>query len=130
MEFIATLLKDFSNFLNPSSTYVMTYSWLIVAAFSFISCFVGLLLSWRIYIKWEKNIFDLNKFTLKEITVESLCAVVTTTLLFVLKVVLLNVYSVFFISIFWAKIYMKLVGEGEKNMESRLAKFNREAEDV
>ena len=96
MEFIATLLKDFSNFLNPSSTYIMTYSWFIVAAFSFISCFFGLLLSWRIYIKWEKNIFDLNKFNIKEITVESLCAVITTTILFVLKVVLLNVYSVFF----------------------------------
>lgn len=74
--------------------------------------------------------FDIKKFTLKEITIESLCAVITTTLLFILKVVLLNVYSVFFISIFWAKIYMKLVGQGEKNMESRLAKFNREAEDV
>jgi hypothetical protein len=127
MEYIEIFFKDFKNFLNPDATYSTTYSFLVVAVFSFLSSFVGLLLSWQIYKKYDKNLFDINTFTIRTILVESICAVLTTTILFVLKIVLLNVYSVFFFSLFWAKVFMKVVGHGEKSIETSLKEYNNKA---
>ncbi|MEI7508448.1 MAG: hypothetical protein WCJ62_03185 [Flavobacterium sp.] len=124
--FFEVFVNDFQNFIDPSKDYKMTYAYFVIICASFFSCFIGQCLASVVYKKTRKklNLLDSSEFTLKAIFKESLCAVLTITLLFVFKIVLLNVYSVFFFSVFWMKVFVKLLGQGEKDITKMLNKLH------